>query len=93
MRIFKTHYIGVTKGPGSRDGDLGEQLSKLRSNQKEMVEFIPIKGKVEEIDAELLENSDQKYAFYMAMGIQKGYAYLLEKFGKIPPLPANTHHA
>ena len=93
MRIFKTHFIGKTKGPGSRDGDLGEQLSKLRSNQKEMVEFIPIKGKVEEIDAELLENSDQKYAFHMAMGIQKGYAYLLEKFGKIPPLPANTHHA
>ena len=49
-------------------------MSKLRSNQKEMVQFTPINGKVEEIDAELLENSDQKYAFHMAMGIIHGQA-------------------
>ena len=90
MRIFNTHYIGKTKGPNSREGTLADDLSNLRKNPKEMVQFTPIKGKVQEIDASLLDNADQKYAFHMAMGIQKGYAYLLEIFGKNPPLPGNS---
>ena len=29
MKIFKTEYVGETKGPNSREGHLGEALSNL----------------------------------------------------------------
>ena len=93
MKIFKTKYVGETTGPNSREGDLGEALSILPSNPQEMVKFTPIAGKMEPVDAALLENADQKYAYTLAMGIQEGYDYLLKIYGKNPPLPAKTHNA
>ena len=93
MRILKDKYVGQTKGPNSRSGNLGEQFSNLPKNHLEMVEFTPVQGKLEEVDASLLDNADQKYAYNLGMGIQKGYNYLLKIYGKIPPLPAKPHHA
>ena len=93
MKILKNHYIGETKGPGSRVGDLGEEISNLPKNLQKMIDFIPVKGRLQEVDPSLLDNADQKFAYHMGMGIQKGYAYLLEIFGEIPPLPGQMHNA
>ena len=93
MKIFKTKYVGETTGPNSREGHLGEALSNLPSNPQEMVKFTPIGGRMEPVDAALLENADQKYAYTLAMEIQNGYDYLLKIYGKTPPLPAKTHNA
>ena len=93
MRILKDKYVGETKGPSSREGNLGEAFSNLPSNHLEMIEFTPVKGRLQEVDASLLDNADQKYAYNLGMGIQKGYSYLLKIYGKKPPLPAKPHHA
>ena len=82
MRILKDKYVGQTKGPSSREGNLGEAFSNLPSNHLEMIEFTPVKGRLQDVDESLLDNADQKYAYNLGMGIQKGYAYLLKIYGK-----------
>ena len=59
MKIFKTD----TKSPNSREGHLGEALSNQPLNPQEMFKFTPIAGKMEPVDAALLENADQKHAY------------------------------
>ena len=87
-----TLHAGPTKGPDSRSGVLGEALTNLK--QKPMVKFKPISGKVpEDIDSELLTNQDQKYFYLLAIGIQKGYKYLLDLIGEMPNLPSKQHNA
>lgn len=93
MKKINDKYIGKTKGPASRDSTIGDAISNLKSNLKEMVDFVPIEGKIEQTDEVLLENADQRYAFHLAMGIQKGRAYLEKIYGKIPPAPSDMHEA
>ena len=89
-----TLHVGKTTGPETRAGELGETLKNLPSNQREMVNFKPIKGLIpEEIDEELLTNQDQRYFHTLFVGIQKGPRYLKAIWGLNPPLPSKPHHA
>ena len=42
--LFKTEYVGETKGLNSREGHLAEALSNLPLNPQEMVKFTPLVG-------------------------------------------------
>ena len=93
FKILMKHYLGDTTGPSARDGMLGEDISELPSNAREMVDFETISGNLEEVDKELIDNYDQYYAYHLAMGIQKGAEYLRQIFKGTPPLPSKLYHA
>ena len=93
FKILMKHYLGDTTGPSARDGMLGEDISELPSNAREMVDFETISGNLEEVDKELIDNYDQYYAYHLAMGIQKGAEYLRQIFKGTPPLPSKMYHA
>ena len=86
-------YVGPTSGPRSWKSELGKTISNLPNNLKSIVNFKPIKGRVSKIDKELLTNADQKYAYYLALGIQNGPDFVKEIFGLIPGLCGQMHSA
>ena len=75
--LFK-FYVGPTSGPRSWSSRLGKQISTLPNNLENIVDFEPVNGRVIAVDDELLTNSDQKYAYYLALGIQNGAEFLIE---------------
>ena len=88
-----TMYAGETKGPNTRAGALSRAISRMANDLKEMVDFETIPCDLIEVDPELLLNNDQKYAYNLWIGIVRGRAHLIEKYGLIPPLPAKPHNA
>ena len=89
MKHLIKFYVGPTSGPRSWSSKLGKEISNLKNNLKNIVDFEPIKGRVIAVDEELLTNGDQKYAYYLALGIQKGPEFLREIMGECPDLPCS----